>query len=131
MSADINSSPGILAGKHVLLVEDETAISFLIEDMLHELGAQKVTYAASVKSARELLDAAAPCMAVLDVNVAGDPVYPIAEELLKRGVPFVFLTGYGRDGVSERWSSHHVVQKPVDIEGLEHGLAALLASARA
>ena len=131
MSTDASPPPGVLAGQHVLLVEDETAVSFLIEDMLLELGARTVSYAASVNAAQRLLATQTPTMAVLDVNVAGEAVYPVAEELARRAIPFAFLTGYGRDGISQRWSGHQVVQKPVDLDGLELALARLLQSARA
>jgi len=64
--------------------------------------------------------------AVLDVNVAGDLVYPVAEKLAARGVPFVFTTGYGRAGMPEKWNQTPVLQKPYDDRALSKTLAEML-----
>lgn len=97
---------GGLAGARVLVVEDETIVSLLLEDMLVDLGCEVLGPAASVAKALRLIrtDAlGAIDTAILDVNVAGEEVYPVAEALAERHVPFAFTTGYGKDGVHERW----------------------------
>jgi CheY-like chemotaxis protein len=101
-----------LARLRVLVVEDETLVSFLIEDMLLELGCSAVWHAASVKEAQAILSARRPDAAVLDVNLGGEFVYGFADRLAAEAVPFIFATGYGRGGLPERWADRRVVQKP-------------------
>ncbi len=96
----------------VLVVEDEAAISLLLEDMLLDFGCVVVGPAARLATAldtvrRERLD-----LAILDVNVAGEPIYPVAEALLERSVPFVFSTGYGSAGIKDAFRDRPVLQKP-------------------
>jgi CheY-like chemotaxis protein len=107
-----DSAARFLQGMSVLVVEDEAIISFLLEDMLGELGASEVRLAGSVAQALSLIDARSPDLAVLDVNLGGERAYPIAERLEGDGVPFVFTTGYGRSGLDPRWAVKTVVQKP-------------------
>lgn len=87
----------MLDGKRILVVEDEPLIAMMVEDMLAELGAQVIGPAGSLAEAlllaEEQIDAA-----LLDVNLEGERVYPVAERLTVRGVPFVFATGYGATG---------------------------------
>ena len=113
---------GSLAGLNVMVVEDEAIISFLIEDMLLTLGCASVVHAAGVKQALSVLAENTPDAAVLDVNLAGEPGYAVAEKLEENGVPFVFATGYGESGLPERWRERPVVQKPFTLESLESAL---------
>ena len=117
---ELESEP--LAGLNVMVVEDEAIISFLIEDMLLTLGCASVVHAAAVKQALSMLTEQTPDAAVLDVNLAGEPGYAIAEKLEKDGVPFVFATGYGEIGLPARWREKPVVQKPFTLETLESAL---------
>jgi CheY-like chemotaxis protein len=119
-----------LEGLRVLVVEDEAIISFLLEDMLGDLGAIDVRHAGNVQSALAFLDGHTPDLAVLDVNLGGDRVYPVAEVLEARGVSFVFTTGYGRDGIEPRWSARPVVQKPFDVESMTAALRVLIGEKR-
>jgi CheY-like chemotaxis protein len=114
-----------LKGLKVLVVEDESIISFLIEDLATELGAAEVWHAASVAAALTLLAARRPDAAVLDVNLGGEPAHAVAERLEALGVPFVFATGYGRQGVPQ-WIGHPVLQKPFPIDALGEALHAVL-----
>jgi len=107
-----NTSSEDLQGLRVLVVEDEAAISLLLEDMLLDFGCVVVGPAARLATAldtvrRERLD-----LAILDVNVAGEPIYPVAEALLERSVPFVFSTGYGSAGIKDAFRDRPVLQKP-------------------
>ena len=120
------SATPILDGLSVLVVEDEAIISFLLEDMLAELGAREVRTAASVAGALSAIDQLKPDVAVLDVNLGGERAYPIAESLEKEGVPFVFTTGYGKSGLDPRWASRVVVQKPFTAPIMSAALAGLL-----
>jgi CheY-like chemotaxis protein len=101
-----------LTGFSVLIVEDESIISFLIEDMLAELGAAGVRHAAGVAEALRLIEAQRPDAAVLDLNLGGEPIHAVAERLAALNVPFVFATGYGRQGIPPQWAGRPVLQKP-------------------
>ena len=78
----------------VLIVEDEAAISILVEDMLVDFGTEIVGPAARMADAIRLARAADVDLEVLDINLAGEATYPVADVLRARGVPFVFATGY-------------------------------------
>ncbi|EJW12227.1 Response regulator [Rhodovulum sp. PH10] len=113
---------------NVLVVEDEAIISFLIEDMLREFGCAGVTNVAGVAEALAAIAEQRPDVAVLDVNLDGEEVYPVAERLKAEGVPFVFTTGYGVDGLAPAWAHRPVVQKPFRAEMLARALSAVLAT---
>ena len=101
-----------LSGRHVLVVEDEALVAMLLETILEDMGCTAVA-AATVEDGLALAADAAPLdAALLDVNVAGCHVFPIAEALKSRGVPFVFSTGYGEGGLPDSWRGHATVQKP-------------------
>ncbi|KQT52804.1 MULTISPECIES: response regulator [unclassified Aureimonas] len=102
-----------LHGLKVFVVEDESLVAMQLEDMLLDLGCDLVGLAMRVGRALEMV-AAAPRIdvAVLDVNIGGDKIYPVAEALRERGVPIVFATGYGRAGVEPDWQSYEILQKP-------------------
>jgi len=114
------------AGVRILLVEDETAVSFLIEDMLKELGCANIWHARGVDQAIAILRDRQPDAAVLDVNLAGEPGYPIAERLESAQIPFLFATGYGRNGIPAQWASKPTIQKPFRYDALAQALAAVL-----
>ena len=116
----------LLAGLDVLLIEDETMVSFLIEEMLAQLGATSIRHAARVEVGSALLDAKLPSFAILDVNLAGETVFPLAERLQAAGVPFVFITGYGREGLHGQWISCEVLQKPLTAMEFEQGIRRIL-----
>jgi DNA-binding response OmpR family regulator len=116
------------SGLTAFIVEDEAVIAFMIEDMLNELGFAAVVYAPSVPKAFAALETAQPDVAILDVNVAGTPVYPVAEKLQARGVPFAFASGYGRGGLAAEWADATVIQKPFDLVRLRDGVSACLGS---
>ncbi|RAI45654.1 response regulator [Rhodoplanes roseus] len=111
---------------NVLIVEDEAIISFLIEDILRELGCRVVRNVACIEDALSALDEDRPDVAVLDVNLDGVEVYPVAERLRERGIPFVFTTGYGVDGLAPAWAHMPVVQKPFRSEMLARALEAVV-----
>jgi CheY-like chemotaxis protein len=117
----------LLAGLRVLLVEDETMVSFLLEDMLLDLGSAAVLHASSVDEALRLLSVERPDVAILDVNLGGKLVYPVAERLAEAGIPFAFATGYGRAGLAERWCEQAVIQKPFALERLARAIRQVLA----
>ena len=107
----------------VFVVEDEVAISMLIEDMLLDLGAEVVGPAGRLGQACSMAETGSFDIAILDVNVAGEAVYPVAEILARRGVPFMFSTGYGAAGIDPAWRDRPVLQKPFAQAELEKALA--------
>ncbi|MDF0697139.1 response regulator [Rhizobium sp. MC63] len=103
----------------VLVVEDEGVVALLIEDMLEDLGCR---IAASVARLPEACAAAAGSefdLAVLDVNLAGQPSFPVAEILRKRGIPFMFSTGYGSASLPQEYAGCPVISKPFSAEDLK------------
>ncbi|MGH6728430.1 MAG: response regulator [Pseudolabrys sp.] len=113
----------------LLVVEDEYLIRMLLEDMLAELG---YAVTAAVGSMAEAKDRAAHGDidgAILDVNLDGEESYPVAEILAQRGLPFVFVTGYGERNLPESYRDRSALQKPFQAEQLSVALAELLASA--
>jgi CheY-like chemotaxis protein len=118
------SYSGGLYGLRVLLVEDEAATAMMIEDMLAELGCIVVDVASTVGQALEQVQAGAAIdAAILDVNIDGEKVYPVADALLEREVPFVFSTGYDSADIVERYPHSQIIAKPYQPETLAGVLA--------
>ena len=99
-------------GLRVLVVEDEMMVSMLIEDMLGDLGCIVVGPAARLDEAIELANAGGIDCAVLDVNLGGQPIFPLADLLREKGVPLAFATGYGDAGLRDADRGSPVLQKP-------------------
>jgi CheY-like chemotaxis protein len=108
----IESLPDDLNGLRVLVVEDEAAISLLLEDMLLDFGCEIVGPSARLAAALEAVEKEKVDIAILDVNVAGESIYPVAEALQARSIPFVFSTGYGSQGIKDSFRDRPVLQKP-------------------
>jgi CheY-like chemotaxis protein len=120
---------GDLNGLRILVVEDEAAISLLLEDMLLDFGCEVIGPAARLSAALEAVEREAVDLAILDVNVAGEPIYPVAEALVQRRVPFVFSTGYGSAGIKDAFRDRPVLQKPFAQHDLKQKLLMARASA--
>jgi CheY-like chemotaxis protein len=112
------------AGLRLLVVEDEGLVAMMLEDMLIDLGCEILGLAGSVREAMADVGAKAALAdgAILDVNIGGEMVFPVAEALAERGVPFVFATGYGAGAVCERYPSAVVLAKPYSQSALETAL---------
>jgi len=115
------------AGLRVLVVEDEMMVSMLIEDMLTDLGCAIVGPASRLDEAMELARATEFDCAVLDVNLGGQPIFPVADLLRERGRPFAFATGYGDAGLRDQDRGAPVLQKPFREGDLARVLGELLA----
>jgi len=109
---DSVTSDGELNGLRILVVEDEAAISLLLEDMLLDFGCEVIGPAARLSAALDAVSKEQVDLAILDVNVAGEPIYPVAEALAQRSIPFVFSTGYGSAGIRDSFRDRPVLQKP-------------------
>ena len=116
-----------LAGLRVLVVEDEMMVSMLIEDMLSDLGCVVIGPAARLDEAIALAESTQIDCAVLDVNLGGQPIFPLADILRAKGAPFAFATGYGDAGLRDVDKGSPVLQKPFR----ESGLARILGELRA
>jgi CheY-like chemotaxis protein len=86
-----------LEGLQILVVEDEVLVAMDIEDMLLDLKCEPVGPASTIKTALEIVRSAVKLDGVLlDMNLHGQTVLPVVEELISRGVPFLLVTGYAR-----------------------------------
>jgi CheY-like chemotaxis protein len=97
----------------VLLVEDDYFIASDLAEALEGLGAIILGPTSSVKGALQLISQASPNLAVLDVNLGKEKVYPLADALRVRGVPFIFTTGYSSGIMPDRFQNIPRCQKPV------------------
>ena len=96
----------------IIVVEDESLVAMMIEDMLTDLGHQVVATSGRMPDASELVSNESADLAILDVNLNGEETYPLADSLTARGIPFIFATGYGSAGIKAEWSGVPVLQKP-------------------
>jgi CheY-like chemotaxis protein len=112
--------------KRVLVVEDELMIRMLLEDMLAELGYTVAAEAGRIEEALQAAKTADFDLAILDVNLDGEPVLPVADALVARGMPFVFATGYGERGVPDPYRDRPMLKKPFQMEGLKQMLQSAL-----
>ncbi len=112
--------------RRVLVVEDEIMIRMLLEDMLDDLGFKVALSAGRIDEAISLARDGEFDVAILDVNLDGDLVYPVADVLAARGLPFAFSTGYGDSGMPDTYRDRPILQKPFQIAGLEKALTLLL-----
>lgn len=99
-------------GRRILVVEDEMLVAMLLEDMLAEAGHAVVGPFSHINGALEAIDRETVDLAILDVNVGGHEIYPVAERLAERHIPFAFATGYGAHGLREPWQERPTLQKP-------------------
>jgi len=96
----------------VFLVEDEALIRMMIVEMLEELGHRVVAEAGSIQAAEPLARTSVFDLAVFDINIAGFNISPIAEIVAARGLPFIFVTGYGPAGRPVLFEDKPVLRKP-------------------
>ena len=117
-----NGSAVIAETRRVLLVEDEVIVGMMMKDVLTEIGFHVVGPFGKVSDAIEVIDRERLGAAVLDVNLRGEMIYGLADELTGRGVPLVFVTGYGPEAIDARFANVPVLQKPVDSAALRRVL---------
>src|SRR2546422_6913729 len=112
--------------KRTLVVEDEPMIRMLVEDMRDELGYTVAAEAGHIDEALEATKNADFDLAILDANLNGEPVSPVADALVTRGTPFVFATGYGQ--LPEPYRDRPTLRKPFQMDGLKQMLQSALDS---
>lgn len=112
--------------RRVLIVEDEYLVASYLEDAFREQGASVLGPVGTMDDALVLLESGEPVdVAVLDVNLGGEPVFPLADRLIDRDVPFVFTSGYDASAFPERYRSMPMCLKPVDAASVTQAVARL------
>ncbi|MEO3433264.1 response regulator [Inquilinus sp. CAU 1745] len=107
----------------VLIVEDEFLVAMHLEALLGEMGYQVIGPATRIGEAIGLAREKDIDFAVLDINLAGTKTFPVADILRQRGVPFMFASGYGSEGLIDGYRDEGVLQKPYDIAQIRDALA--------
>lgn len=103
---------GKTARLRVLVVEDESLVAMFLEDVLEDLGHQMVGPYSRVDAALTAAQAEDFDVAILDVNVNGQAIFPVAEAIAARGISFIFSTGYGQKSLPEEYRSRPTLDKP-------------------
>src|SRR5436309_8777574 len=106
------------SARSVFLVEDEVMIRMMVADMLDELGYSVAAEAGEINEALKLAQSTDFDIAILDVNVNGKVISPVAELIRARNRPFIFATGYGSQGLPEEYRDRPALQKPFQLESL-------------
>ncbi len=109
----------------ILIVEDEMQLAMMLEDILTDAGC-RVLKAARVPAALALAETEAIDAAILDINLAGKQAFPVADVLHRRGIPFIFASGYGDDGLVAPYLGWGMLQKPYGMKQLQQALMSLL-----
>jgi len=112
----------------VFIVEDETLLAMLIEDMLEDMGYSTAFHASRLDAGLQFALSGTYDLAILDINIIGGTSFPIAAAIAARGIPFLFCSGYGRLGIPEAWGDKPCVAKPFSAQQLEDALSTLNAS---
>jgi DNA-binding response OmpR family regulator len=110
-----------IAGKLVLILEDEPIVGLALEDMIDEAGGRSV-YAERIEQALELVASEPLDAAILDINLHGKQSYPVAAALASRGVVYIFATGYGDTVHPDEFAEVPTVAKPYSFADLEKAL---------
>jgi DNA-binding response OmpR family regulator len=116
----------VAANASIFLVEDEALIRMALAAMVEELGHRVVLQAASIADAGSYAMTGVFDLAILDINIGGYGIDPVADVLEKRGLPFFFITGYGKSHLPSLFRRRTVLEKPVSMETLRQTIDALL-----
>lgn len=109
----------------ILIVEDEMLVAMLLEDVVGDLGHEVVGPAMRLEAALEAAEREEFDLAILDINLAGKPSFPVAERLAARGIPFMFASGYGAAGLIDPFRAAPIVQKPFEADQIAKMLETL------
>jgi len=118
----------LAAGLSVFVVEDEALVALNLEDMLAELGCSIIGPVMRLDRAEKMLEEGISAdVAILDVNVAGQMIFPFAKRLAEKGMPIVLATGYGSAGLPDEFRHMTILQKPYTLDDVAVGLQAAVA----
>lgn len=116
--SDETSRPAL----RILVVEDEVLIALMLEDYLSELGHEVIGPAMRLRPGLVIAEGEELDLAILDVNLAGETSMPIAAALMRRRIPFMFATAYGRQGLTDEFKERVVLQKPFTLQELSEAI---------
>jgi DNA-binding response OmpR family regulator len=114
-----------LGAVQALVVEDDSLIALVVEDALAALGFHNIHLARDLTKGWALADQVSPAFAILDVNIGRELVFPLAQELSRRKIPFLFSTGNARSAMPKEWQGHIIVHKPLQEAALARALRAI------
>ncbi|MBB4366202.1 CheY-like chemotaxis protein [Bradyrhizobium sp. CIR48] len=130
-SAPSSRQSAPLAGRRILVVEDEYFLADDIGNALRQLGAEIAGPVGHIEDAVAMLHSGGVLdAAVLDVNIRAAPIFPIARELGARHVPFVFTTGYDKISIEAEFHDVPLWEKPIDIVAMAQNVATLVGNRR-
>ena len=115
-----------LTGRRVLVIEDESMVTMLLQDFLADSGCEVAGVASRLQEAFEKIDALTFDVAILDVNLNGQQTLSVAKALIERGRAIVFATGYAATTVPPEFHKVPILQKPFQQQDLERALRAAL-----
>jgi CheY-like chemotaxis protein len=114
----------------VVLVEDEFLVAMMLEDMLGDLGHQVVARAASLSEAKKVASEETFDLAILDLHLAGEQVYPAADIIRARNLPIIFSSGYGTGDLAAGYRNTPALAKPFTRAELASLLGKVFATAK-
>lgn len=124
----VHASANLLAGRTILLLEDNMIVALEAEDTLFDLGAKAVWAASTLREAEAIVAREPIDLAMLDINIGLDTSLELASRLAARGVPFIFASGYGDDvRLAEGSAAVPILKKPYDGEQIRRAMAIALA----
>jgi len=126
LQEDANLTDATARRLSVFLVEDEAIIRMMIAGMVEELGHDVAVEAGNITDALKMATTANVGIAILDINVGGQNIAPVAEILSHRHIPFVFASGYGAAGLPEQYRDRTVLQKPFLMQQLAEAITVAL-----
>jgi DNA-binding NtrC family response regulator len=112
-------------GEHVLrvlVVEDEALICMTLQDLLEDLGCEVAAICTTLQQAKDYIRRDDFDVAILDVNLNGEEITPVSAALHERGIPFIFSTGYGKDGAPGDFKHYPLIEKPFRDTDVESSL---------
>lgn len=115
-----------VSGKRVLIVEDELLVALGLEDNLKSLGCEVIGPVSTLSDAKRIAGTVQADVAILDVNLRGEYVYPAAEILADRGIPLIFCSGFLGGSLPDRFAGAVRVPKPYTSKAIAHALGELL-----
>jgi DNA-binding response OmpR family regulator len=124
-----SNGPNGLAGKRILIVEDEYYLADDLARALQECGADVVGPVGSLRDAQEVAEDARIDCAILDFNLKGEMAFPIADRLQTDGIPFVIASGYTGAAIPDRFKSAPHIEKPFDTAAVLQSIDELLRTA--